>query len=624
VLLEQAAAMFGAGAVLGPLLDHQHSRFDVLHYTHPLHLALPDDAVRALSDAVRTLPEPLHDLLVTLTWREGGGLETAAWVPPLFGAAAIVIGLGHTLGDDAALSRSSADAAEAWAPPRTGYVPRWRHVSAAIAAFALQYYLSGLLSYAPGPAFVDAPLFRDVTLAAYALALWAAVDATQQGFLMAALTALAGPATEIALINVGGLYHYTYPDFAGVPTWIPWVYFAGSPAVGLLCRRVRGEARAVAATASAAVAAAAAAALPPTAVTSPFTSAAAAAKVARATAVTAKAAAAAAKAAPKAKVTTASQAQAQAARAAAAAPPPPPPPSPSPPPPPPPSLPPPPSPPPRADAAPPTAPPPAAAAAPASLSSALATSSGDATATAAAAAPSPTPYATRATALAMSWLSADALARGAERMGWAREILRADPEQRTELMDNMKRRLESTLAALAARRERLRAAAAAGAAAATEGWGDESEGWVRDRAAQLRKLRGMLETAQTQSRVHSGGASGGAASARGGAQRARLAELRRSLAEVQRLLDDAAAAAAAGRAGGAAPLRRDAAASRARAIGVKLLRQELDSLRVELQAALSGLAPTPTPTEATEAGEGEREPAGAQEPRSPPPRPPTA
>ena len=37
--------MFGAGAVLGPLLDHQHSRFDVLHYEQPLVLRLPPDLV---------------------------------------------------------------------------------------------------------------------------------------------------------------------------------------------------------------------------------------------------------------------------------------------------------------------------------------------------------------------------------------------------------------------------------------------------------------------------------------------------------------------------------------------------------------------------------------------------
>ena len=50
---------------------------------------------------------------------------------------------------------------------------------------------------------------------------------------MASLTALAGPAAEIFLINVAHLYAYAAPDVLGVPTWIPWVYFCGAPAVGL-------------------------------------------------------------------------------------------------------------------------------------------------------------------------------------------------------------------------------------------------------------------------------------------------------------------------------------------------------------------------------------------------------
>jgi hypothetical protein len=56
---------------------------------------------------------------------------------------------------------------------------------------------------------------------------------------------VAGPAAEIFLINVMHLYHYTDPDFLGIPSWIPWVYFCGAPAVGNLSRAVRRELRSV-------------------------------------------------------------------------------------------------------------------------------------------------------------------------------------------------------------------------------------------------------------------------------------------------------------------------------------------------------------------------------------------
>ena len=58
---------------------------------------------------------------------------------------------------------------------------------------------------------------------------------------MACLTAVAGPAVEITLINWLHLYAYTHPAVLGVPTWIPWVYFAGAPAVGNLGRKVAAQ-----------------------------------------------------------------------------------------------------------------------------------------------------------------------------------------------------------------------------------------------------------------------------------------------------------------------------------------------------------------------------------------------
>jgi hypothetical protein len=79
------------------------------------------------------------------------------------------------------------------------------------------------------------PPFAPTTCAPLAAA--AAAAAAQGGFL-AALAAACGPAVEIALINGGHLYSYSHPQAWGVPTWIPWVYAAGGPAVGGLGRRV--------------------------------------------------------------------------------------------------------------------------------------------------------------------------------------------------------------------------------------------------------------------------------------------------------------------------------------------------------------------------------------------------
>ena len=59
------------------------------------------------------------------------------------------------------------------------------------------------------------------------------------GLFMASLTAVAGPVTEIALIEQIVLYHNIHPSWAGIPTWIPLVYFCGSPAVGNLGRKAK-------------------------------------------------------------------------------------------------------------------------------------------------------------------------------------------------------------------------------------------------------------------------------------------------------------------------------------------------------------------------------------------------
>eukprot|EP00887_Chlorella_sp_A99_P001118 scaffold14.g1118.t1 len=181
-----------ASAILGPLCDGQHSAHGVLHYADPVHLTL----------------------LGALT------LETCWWVPLLFGAAGVILGVAHPLLD-------------AWLPesrPRWGTDPSWAVVVLGIAVFVLQYAASGILEPQLGHSLGPLPAL-DALLAGVAWAHWAAFDGTRQGLFMACLTAVAGPAVEVGLINGLHLYHYTHAQAAGIPLWIPWVYFCGAPAV---------------------------------------------------------------------------------------------------------------------------------------------------------------------------------------------------------------------------------------------------------------------------------------------------------------------------------------------------------------------------------------------------------
>ena len=197
-IFKQTLFMGICGALLGPFLDGYHSAFGVLAYTNPINVQL------------------LGVRLIQSDW----------WVPPMFGLAGIILGLTYpyldtSFGVDSAKRR-----------------PPMHKVLYCISLFALQYYLSGLVFSLGWP---DAPLHA--LLAALAAANWLTFDRTPTGAVMSVVTGLAGPALEIALINVlpiltgpDGLYHYTHPDLLGIPLWIGWVYAAGAPAVGNLAR----------------------------------------------------------------------------------------------------------------------------------------------------------------------------------------------------------------------------------------------------------------------------------------------------------------------------------------------------------------------------------------------------
>ena len=267
-LANEALVMFAASFVLGPLLDHQHSRFDVLHYAHPvsldMNIILAPILHNPLSEQFMSVfSGPIGFFFVG----ESGTIETDWWVGPLFGVAGIIMGLGTTTLDSIFLRngvkarrikeiegnlqpvRTKALIAKSPAKPAGGWEPSWGFTLASISFFALQYAASGMLA-SPDFDFLSGgeghlPYHSiDVFLLLWAAGAWAYFDKTYQGLVIAGAAAVGGPIIEIVLINVFHLYTYTNPDIFGIPSWIPWVYACGGPAVGNLSRTARGKLRA--------------------------------------------------------------------------------------------------------------------------------------------------------------------------------------------------------------------------------------------------------------------------------------------------------------------------------------------------------------------------------------------
>jgi hypothetical protein len=191
---QTAVKMTVISGPLGMLLDNQHGLFNTLNYV--------DNGLRlqVIADG---------NLL----------LKSAAWVPLLFAFAGWIMSVLQISLD------KLLDTKAAVAP---NYI-----VSYAISMFAFQYYLSGLMDHESlGSTEINAILIA-IAAAGYAI-----FDRTAAGFVLSTLTAIAGPIAELILINYGGLYSYTHADFYGICSWIPWVYFLGGTAVGILARKV--------------------------------------------------------------------------------------------------------------------------------------------------------------------------------------------------------------------------------------------------------------------------------------------------------------------------------------------------------------------------------------------------
>ncbi|PXF40243.1 hypothetical protein BWQ96_10047 [Gracilariopsis chorda] len=185
--------MAGISGVLGPLLDNYHSQFGVLRYNNPIELHLT-------------------------VGKMGVDIVTAWFTSPLFMLAGVIIVFGTTFLDGVFGRGGNAQSMG---------VPK---ACATVCMFCSIYYLSAVWSHT---------WVRDYLvwiLGVMGLAEWYFMDGSVGGMVMGALTAVCGPALEVALINVAGLYSYSEWDVFGIPWMIVAVYFAGGPAVGNLGR----------------------------------------------------------------------------------------------------------------------------------------------------------------------------------------------------------------------------------------------------------------------------------------------------------------------------------------------------------------------------------------------------
>eukprot|EP01136_Pigoraptor_vietnamica_P025116 Opistho-1_new@78778 len=161
-----------------------------------------------------TLLDALHTFGGTTEYAAPFVLSTAWWVPLLFANAYGVGGCFYALAYS--LLRG---------PPA---VRAWRSLLLGLAAFSALYAVSAL-------ALPNATKLG-VLSAGFAL-LWAWLDGSWQGLVLAVVSAVVGCATEVTLSRAGAFRHLQ-PDWEGIPMWLPALYLSAAPSFGQLARRV--------------------------------------------------------------------------------------------------------------------------------------------------------------------------------------------------------------------------------------------------------------------------------------------------------------------------------------------------------------------------------------------------
>ncbi len=191
IMLRFILLAFVLGVLIGQAIDFAYPLFGALNYHNPI-IYIPS-------------------LRIEITW----------FIPLLYGVAGVVLWVGYLL-----LLRWTKE------KPRGGSNPKWGFVLTCIACFVIQFYVGPLLSGLGLP-----NIWILVFMFSTAFLSWWIFDRTKAGLIMLFIAGSVGPLTELFMINILNLYHYTRPDILGVPLWFIGAYMMGVAPNGSLGRK---------------------------------------------------------------------------------------------------------------------------------------------------------------------------------------------------------------------------------------------------------------------------------------------------------------------------------------------------------------------------------------------------
>lgn len=158
-----------------------------------------------------------HNLTGTSFYTQPDFLGLSWWVFPLFGVAVCVLAALQIKID------------EVLNEPMSNL--KFSEVVGGLLFFEFVYYLSGVLR-----PIGNVHIF--IVLSFLAVFFWFVFDRTVLGFVLGVMVAVGGCFVESSLSRLD-LFHYQNADLFGVPSWLGFVYFVASIAVGHLARYLR-------------------------------------------------------------------------------------------------------------------------------------------------------------------------------------------------------------------------------------------------------------------------------------------------------------------------------------------------------------------------------------------------